>query len=212
MPTATETQHDTQLVRLDKSALVEAKTILYHAYRDEPTFQYLFDHHRPGYEQRVRATLREGLELHFASGQDALGVLVDGRLAAVAFISTEDARSGLSHQFNWRIRMMLTAGLACTRRYMDYHEQILKLLPEGLCHYLPFVGVDPDYQRHGLGRRLMEAVEHICRESPVSSGIALDTGNARYIRFYTSMGYKPCGEIELGPVREVVLFKSLVSE
>jgi ribosomal protein S18 acetylase RimI-like enzyme len=81
-----------------------------------------------------------------------------------------------------------------------------------MCHYLPFIGVDPDYQKHGLGRKLMDAVENICRETPVSSGIALDTGNARYIRFYTSLGYRKIGEIELGSVKEILLFKSLVND
>ena len=32
------------IVRLDETAVNEARSILFHAYRDEPTFQYLFDH------------------------------------------------------------------------------------------------------------------------------------------------------------------------
>ncbi|OZG73366.1 GNAT family N-acetyltransferase [Hahella sp. CCB-MM4] len=199
---------ETQLVKLDRSALSEAKSILFHAYRHEPTFQYLFDASRPGYDQRVRATIREGLELHFAHDQEAIG-LVDGEtLSAVAFIGSPEARFSLADQFNWRIRMMLTAGLSSTKRFMDYHEQVHACLPEDTHHHLPFIGVHPKYQGRGYGRSLMKVVEGICKQSPKSSGIGLDTGNARYIRFYQTLGFKKVGEVRLGNITEAVLFKS----
>ena len=52
------------VVRLDASARNEAISILVHAYRDEATFRYLFDHRKPGYQQRVRATVRELIDLY----------------------------------------------------------------------------------------------------------------------------------------------------
>ncbi|AZZ92029.1 MULTISPECIES: GNAT family N-acetyltransferase [unclassified Hahella] len=198
---------DTALVRLDRSALSEAKSILFHAYRHEPTFQYLFDSSRPGYDQRVRATIREGLELHFAHNQDALGLVDEDTLVAVAFIGSPEARFSLADQLNWRIRMMLTAGLSSTKRYIDYHEQVHACLPKDTHHHLPFIGVHPKYQSKGYGRMLMQVIEGICRESPLSSGIGLDTGNARYLRFYLGLGYEKVGEVRLGNVTETVLFK-----
>lgn len=75
------------IVRLDISALGEARSILYDAYRNEPTFQYLFNHRKPGYNQRVRATLRELVDLYFDLDQEAVGVMVNDTLVAVAFIS-----------------------------------------------------------------------------------------------------------------------------
>ena len=72
------------IVRLDETARNEARSILFHAYRNEPTFQYLFDHRRPGYDQRVRATIRELIDLYFELEQDAIGVMVDDTLVAVA--------------------------------------------------------------------------------------------------------------------------------
>src|SRR5690554_2344625 len=110
------------IVRLDPSTVGEAKSLLYNAYRYEPTFQYLFDASRPGYDQRVRATIREGIELHFSHNQDAIGLVHDQSLVAVAFISSPDIRMNLADQINWRIRMMLTAGLPSTRRFIEYHQ------------------------------------------------------------------------------------------
>lgn len=199
-----------QLVRLDASAASEAKSLLFHAYRHEPTFQYLFDASRPGYEQRVRATIREGIELHFATEQDAIGLVAEDHLVAVAFIGSPEVRMGVTTRLNWRIRMSLTAGLTATRRFIDYHEQVLACLPGDVHHHLPLLGVHPKYQSRGYGRRLMLAVERICRDNPRSCGIGLDTGNSRYLKFYESLGYRQVGEVTLGKVVEKVLFKPCI--
>ena len=103
------------VVRLDESARNEAQSILYHAYREDPTFQYLFDHRRPGYDQRVRATVRELVDLYFEHEQEAVGVMVDHTLVAVAFVGEPELRLNLAQQLSWRIRMVLTAGFASTR-------------------------------------------------------------------------------------------------
>lgn len=198
------------IVRLDPSSMGEAKSLLYNAYRYEPTFQYLFDASKPGYDQRVRATIREGVELHFNMGQDAIGLVKDRSLVAVAFISSPDVRLNLVEQISWRVRMMLTAGVSSTRRFIQYHEGVKACLPKGVLHQLPLLGVHPKYQSQGYGRALMLAVERICRENPRSCGIGLDTGNSRYLKFYESLGYKRVGEVRLGKVVETVLFKPCV--
>lgn len=197
------------VVRLDESALSEANSILYAAYLHDPTFHYLFEENRPGYEKRVRATVRELITLYFERNQDAIGLMLDNTLVAVAFIGSPELRMNLAQQFGWRMRMMLTAGLTSTRRYIEYHEQIAALLPERQVHELPLMGVNPKYQDRGLGRRMLTAVEALCSENPRTSGIVLDTGNSRYLPFYESIGYRSLGEIQLGPLTEYVLFKSV---
>ncbi|WP_250658160.1 GNAT family N-acetyltransferase [Alkalimarinus coralli] len=196
-----------EVVRLDPAATTEAKVILYHAYRDEPTFKYLFDSSRAGYDQRVRATIRELIDLHFANGQDVIGLSVDNKLVGIALVGSPTVRLNLAEQFNWRIRMMLTAGLSSTRRYIEYHTQVKDALPGTEHHELPLMGVDASHQRKGYGRMLLSAVEKLCSENPRSCGIGLDTGNTRYLKFYESMGYNKVGEIQLGEFTETVLFK-----
>jgi len=197
----------TKLVRLDRSALSEAKTILFHAYRHEPIFQYLFESTRPGYDQRVRATLRECLELHFSQQQDAIGLLDNDALVAVAFICSPEAKSSFTDHFNWRVKMILTAGLNSTKRFVRYNQQVRMCLPDEHYHILPFIGVHPKSQNRGFGRVLMDVVEGICRDHPQSAGIGLDTGNTRYIRFYTNIGFQKVGEVVLGNFAESVMFK-----
>jgi ribosomal protein S18 acetylase RimI-like enzyme len=196
-----------RVVRLDASALSEAKAILYRAYKHEPTFKYLFEYPRPGYGQRLRATIRELLSLHFATDQEVVGLALDNHLIAVALIGSPDIRLNLTKQFSWRARMMLTAGMDCTWRYMDYHRQIHKHVPEGVHHELPLFGVDTHYRNMGYGRQLMQALEDICAQNPKSKGVILDTGNARYLNFYKSIGYQVLGVVKLGTIVESILFK-----
>lgn len=197
------------IVRLDETAISEAKSILFQAYRHEPTFHYLFDHERPGYEQRVRATIRELIGLYFDLRQDAIGVLLEDTLVAVAFIGGPDLRLNLAEQFSWRLRMVLTAGFSCTRRYLDYHEQIKRMLPDARTHQLPLMGVHPKYQNRGFGRLLLEQVERFCADNPRGTGLILDTGNSRYLKFYESLGFRSLGKIQLGQFEDHVLFREM---
>jgi len=197
-----------KVVRLESGAFAEAKAILYRAYKNEPTFKYLFDHRRSGYDQRVRATIRELINLHFSTGQDVIGLALDDHLIAVALVGSPNVRLNLTGQINWRLRMMLTAGMDCTWRYIDYHNQIHKCLPQDLHHELPLMGVDSKYRNLGYGKQLMNAIESICAENPRSVGIGLDTGNMRYLNFYKKLGYETVGEVTLGDVTESVLFKN----
>lgn len=205
-------QSEAVIVRLDGSATNEARSILYHAYRGEPTFQYLFDYRKPGYDQRIRATIRELIDLYFELEQDAIGVMVDDTLVAVAFIGDPELRMNLADQFSWRIRMVLTTGFASTRRYLDYHEKIRNLLPQPQAHQLPLMGVNPKYQNRGYGRLLLKTVEKLCAENPRGSGLVLDTGNSRFLPFYESEGFRSLGKIKLGDFEDHVLFREVHPE
>lgn len=197
------------IVRLDASARNEAISILVNAYHDEATFKYLFDHRKSGYQQRVRATIRELIDLYFELNQEAIGIMVKDSLVAVAFIGEPELRLDLSDQFSWRIRMILTAGFASTRRYIDYHERIKALLPQPQAHQLPLMGVNPTYQNKGYGRLLLKTVETLCAENPRGAGLVLDTGNNHYLPFYESEGFRSIGTVQLGDFEDHILFREV---
>ncbi|MBD3642373.1 MAG: GNAT family N-acetyltransferase, partial [Marinobacter sp.] len=150
--------------------------------------------------------------LYFEYNQDAIGVMVDNTLVAVAFVGEPELRMNLAEQLSWRIRMVLTTGFASTRRYLDYHEKIRNMLPQPQAHQLPLMGVDPKYQNRGYGRLLLKTVERLCSENPRGSGLVLDTGNSRYLPFYESEGFRSLGKIRLGDYEDHVLFRELEPE
>jgi len=205
MPTSVATER-AEVRMLDSSFVREARSLLYHAYRHEPTFGYLFESERPGYDQRVRATVRELVVRHFQEELPAIGLVIDERLVALALIAPPQRRLDITESWSWRLRMLLTTGLRGTQRYLNYHAAVLACLPPGAYHVLPLLGVHPEFQGQHLGEQLLEALHDWCAADETSLGVILDTGNPRYLGFYQRQGYEEIGEVAVGPVREHVFF------
>lgn len=129
-----------QVHLLDSGYSREARSLLYHAYRHEPTFAYLFEAERSGYEQRVRATVRELVKQHFLQELPAIGLLVNDRLIGIALIAPPQRRLGITESWAWQLRMWLSTGFRCTRRYLEYHQAVLACLPSESVHVLPLLG------------------------------------------------------------------------
>jgi GNAT superfamily N-acetyltransferase len=180
--------------------------LLYHAYRAEPTFAYLFESKRPGFDQRVRATVRELVLRHFAEDQPAIGLLIEDRLVGIALIAPPQRRLEITESWMWRLRMLLSAGFRGTRRYLDYHAAVAACLPDGPHHLLPLLGVHPEFQGRHLGEQLLAALHEWCAQDANSQGVILDTGNARYLDYYQRQGYSKIGEVAVGPILEHVMF------
>ena len=195
-----------QIQLLDGGYSREARSLLYQAYRHEPTFRFLFDADRPGYEQRVRATVRELVKQHFLQDRPGLGLLVNDRLVGVALIAPPMRRLDITESWAWQLRMVLSTGLRCTRRYLEYHQAVLACVPGDAVHMLPLLGIHPEFQGQHYGEQLLEAVHNWCAEDEHSEGVVLDTGNPLYLAFYKKQGYVEIGEVAIGPVREHVFF------
>jgi GNAT superfamily N-acetyltransferase len=191
--------------QLDAGYAREARSLLYHAYRHEPTFAYLFESQRSGFDQRVRATVRELVQRHFAEGLPAIGLLIDDRLVGIVLVAPPQRRLEITESWSWRLRMVLSAGFRGTRRYLDYHAAVAACLPDGPHHLLPLLGVHPEFQGQHLGEQLLVALHEWCAQDPNSQGIVLDTGNGRYLEFYQRQGYRKIGEVAIGPILDHVL-------
>jgi GNAT superfamily N-acetyltransferase len=191
---------------LDGGYSHETRSLLYHAYRREPTFAYLFEAARPGYDHRIRATVRELVQQHFYQELPALGLLIGERLIGVALIAPPQRRLSVTESWAWRMRMLLSTGFNCTRRYLDYQAALMACLPTDAVHMLPLLGVHPQFQGQHFGEQLLQALHDWCAEDEHSQGIVLDTGNEHYLAFYARQGYQEIGEIAVGPVREHVFF------
>ncbi|MCQ3029464.1 GNAT family N-acetyltransferase [Pseudomonas syringae] len=192
--------------QLDSGYSRETRTLLYEAYRHEPSFAYLFNAERSGFEQRVRATVKALVKQHFLQQLPAIGLFINDRLVGAALIAPPQRRLGITESWAWRLRMVLSAGFNCTRRYLEYYNAVLACLPSESVHVLPLLGIHPEFQSEQLGEQLLQAVHNWCAEDENSQGIVLDTGNARYLEFFKRQGYEEIGEVAVGPVLEHVFF------
>ncbi len=191
---------------LDGGYAREARSLLYHAYRHEPTFGYLFEAERPGFDQRVRATVRELVLQHFNQDLPALGLLIDDRLVGMALIAPPQRRLDITESWAWRLRMLLTTGFRCTQRYLAYHDAVLACLPSDNVHFLPLLGIHPQFQGQHLGGQLLEALHNWCAEQGNSQGLVLDSGDEHYLEFFQQHGYEDIGQVAIGPIVEHVFF------
>ncbi|KPY54268.1 Uncharacterized protein ALO46_04921 [Pseudomonas syringae pv. solidagae] len=199
-----------EIRQLDSGYSRETRSLLFRAYRHDPTFAYLFNAEREGYEQRVLATIRQLVKQHFLQNQPALGLFLQDRLVGVALIAPPQRRLGVTESWAWRLRMVMDTGLGCTQRYLAYYNAVLACVPSETVHVLPLIGLDPEFQGQKLGQdlseQLLSALHDWCAVDEHSQGIVVDTGNPRYLEFYKRQGYEEIGEIAVGPVREHVFF------
>jgi GNAT superfamily N-acetyltransferase len=203
--------NDVEIMALDEQSSRQARSLLYHSYRNEPTFKYLLDAGRSGYKQRIRATIRELIRLHFECGETVLGVIhkKDRRVLGVVFVSNVGLKMDISRQFRWRLKMTLTAGLEGTRRYIHYFNDVQRSLPDKAHKIVSLIGIHPEFQKQGLGRLLMQSVHKQVDQDAGAIGVFLDTGNNRYLNFYESLGYERFADIKMGAeLTEVVLFRA----
>ena len=200
---------DVTVVRLDDRFNRQARSLLYHSYKDDPTFKFLLDAHRPGYKQRIRATIRELIRLHIDRGEFVFGVIhkAEDRLLGVAFFSDLQLKMDISKQLFWRLKMILTAGFEGTRRFVEYFNDVQESLPSKNHRMVSLIGIHPDFQKQGLGKLLLESIHAITDQDENSIGLFLDTGNNRYLDFYKSLHYEVFTELPLGQLKEFVLFR-----
>ena len=201
--------NDIDIVRIDERFSREARSLLYHSYKDEPSFQYLFDANRAGYSQRIRATIRELIRLNLDQGEFVFGVMhkTEQRLLGVAFFSDLELKMDISRQFLWRMKMLLTAGVEGTRRFVQYFTEVQESLPAKNHRMVSLIGIHPDFQKQGLGKMLLQKIHQLTDQDQNSIGLFLDTGNNRYLEFYKSLGYEIFTELPLGSLQEYVLFR-----
>ena len=195
-----------EIRQLDSGYSRETRSLLYLAYRQEPSFAHLFESGRSGYEHRVRSTIRQLVKQHFLQEMPALGLFVADRLVGAVLIAPPQRRLGITESWAWRIRMLMSTGLRGTQRYLEYYHDVLACAPSEAVHVLPLFGVHPDFQGQRYGEQLLHALHDWCAEDKNSEGIVLDTGNGYYLEFYQRQGYEEIGEVAVGPVRERIFF------
>lgn len=201
--------NDIEVVKIDDRFSRQARSLLYHAYSDEPTFKYLLDEHRSGYQQRIRATIRELIRLHMDRGETVLGLFdkKQNRLLGVAFCSDLKLTMDISKQFLWRLKMILTIGFGGTHRFIQHFNNIQQSLPPKQHRMVSLIGIHPNFQKQGLGKVLLDAVHAVADEDNSSFGLFLDTANPLYLKFYQSLNYEVYKELKLGDLTEYVLFR-----
>ncbi len=183
------------MIRLDRSRFSDAVEALSAAFRDYPVMRYILSDAGEAYDTKLPLLVGYFTEARFARGYPVLGVERpgDGRLAAVANINPPrpvPTPAALEECFE-RLRDEL--GLAAIDRFQDFADAGTTLNPEEPHYYLGMLGVIPEEQSRGYGRRLLETLHEMSDNDPDSTGVSLTTEREKNVGLYEHFGYRVLG-------------------
>ncbi|WP_228517525.1 GNAT family N-acetyltransferase [Aliidiomarina indica] len=186
--------------------LAPAASLLLTAYTDDPLFQAIFQANKEGYEQRLRAAIREELAAFFEAGQPMFGLFEGDTLEGVVCMTRAHSGNALQRFWHWRLRMLLTAGIVSTRQMLEKERVIAEAMPVADYHMLSFIAVHPRYQQRGLGQLLVQAADNVLEDDEESAGIAVYATRPQYARFFEQRGYTQLRDVQVGELRGQLLF------
>ncbi|RUO80552.1 GNAT family N-acetyltransferase [Idiomarina tyrosinivorans] len=197
-----------KLVYLGIDDLPAAASLLYQSYYDDPLFERLFEHTKPDYEKRLRAVIREDLAAYWNTEQPIIGLFDGATLKGVACLTQPGDSFGPGRYWQWRLKLLLTAGYLSTRQILEKEKAIQQALPAEHCHMLAFIAVPPRYRQQGLGDLLLAAVKTALRESPRSEGVAVYVTREDYLDFFKQRSFEKINELDVSGLAGELLWFS----
>ncbi|WP_127021058.1 GNAT family N-acetyltransferase [Rheinheimera mangrovi] len=194
-----------QLLTPDELKL--AASLLYQSYHDDPVFMDIFQAEKSDYEQRLRAAIREELNVFWQEEQPVIGIFIEQQLLGVACVTEPGSKLSGDRFWHWRLKMLLTAGYVSTRQLLEKEQRIHAAMPVQHYHMLAFIAISPKYQHLGLGHYLMHAVDSIVEQNPASLGIGVFVTLEKNKAFFSADHYQQVTELNFSKVKGSLMFR-----
>ncbi len=194
-----------QLLTPDELKL--AASLLYQAYYDDPVFMEIFQSDKADYEQRLRAAIREELNVFWQEEQPVVGVFAQQQLVGVACVTEPGSKLSGDRFWHWRLKMLLTAGYVSTKQLLEKEQRIHAAMPVQHYHMLAFIAISPQYQHLGLGHYLMHAVDSLVEKNPSSLGIGVFVTLSKNKAFFSADHYQQVAELNFTKVKGTLMFR-----
>ncbi|WP_046006852.1 GNAT family N-acetyltransferase [Pseudoalteromonas rubra] len=187
-----------------------AASLLYRAYHDDKLFKdVLGGSDAQTYESRLRALIREELSCFGQSAQPLIGLYQAQSLLAIACVFEAQTELQASRRWDWRLRLMMSAGYLQTQQLIDKEKTIREALADqGHYYFLSFIAVEPHYQGQGLGHHLLDALDELVKENPIASGLGVFVSEADQNAFFRQHGYEKFQVLTFKSVQGELLFKT----
>lgn len=191
---------DIRATYLSAEELKLAASLLFQAYHDDPVFLDIFNSNKEGYEQRLRASIREELSAFWQAKQPMVGLYLGESMVGVACMNSPDESVGSDRFWHWRLKMLLTAGYFSTKQMIEKEQKVIAAVPLNKFHMLSFIAIHPLHQHHGFGHYLMAAVNTVLDEHGDSEGVAVYATSGKFRSFFEEAAYKFVKEVTVGKV------------
>ncbi len=191
MELANELPPQPHVAELKTEDLRVAASLLLNAYRDDPFFQSILP--ASDYDQRLRAAIREELQILWQEGQQMVGLFLDDTLIGIAALLEATCPKGHNRYWNWRLKMAMGAGWGPARQWMAREEALQDLTPEQPYTLLQFIAIAPHYQDKGYGHQLLKAI--VAWADSVDTHLAAYVYQPEHAALFSSQGFESIGEI-----------------
>ena len=195
-----ESDLDIRATYLGAEELKLAASLLFQSYHDDPVFLEIFNSEKEGYEQRIRASIREELSAFWQAKQPMIGVFLGDSLVGVACLNSPDDSVGTDRFWHWRLKMLLTAGYFSTKQMIEKEQKVMAAVPLKKFHMLSFIAIHPLHQNHGFGHYLMSAVDTVLKEHGDSEGVAVYATTGKFRTFFEAANYEFIQDVCVGKV------------
>ncbi len=185
--------------------------VMAEAFEADPLFLTAFGARgESGWERKVASFLSFMFDMNRLMRGTPRGLFVGGRLSACALLEPPSSRPAAA--IGTLASALRFVPVACTlpthattflNNYTRRTRAAVPLSPHG---YLVMVGVRPEAQGQGFGRRLVEDAIARTRTDPRATGIALDTENEANVRLYQRWGFHRTASLDLGAVHAHCMF------
>jgi len=195
-----ESDLDIRATYLSAEDLKLAASLLFQAYHGDPVFLDIFNSDKEGYEQRLRASIREELSAFWQAKQPMVGVYLGELMVGVACLNSPDESVSSERFWHWRLKMLLTAGYFSTKQMIEKEEKVIAAVPLKKFHMLSFIAIHPLHQHHGFGHYLMAAVNTVLEEHGESEGVAVYATSGKFRTFFENSNYQFVKDVTVGKV------------
>ncbi|MDP7591387.1 MAG: GNAT family N-acetyltransferase [Litorilituus sp.] len=197
---ATESKLDIRATYLSAEEIKLAASLLFQAYHDDAVFLDIFNSSKEGYEQRLRASIREELSVFWQAKQPMVGLYLGESMVGVACLNSPDDRISSGRFWHWRLKMLLNTGYFSTKQMIEKEQRVLCAVPLKKFHMLSFIAIHPLHQHHGFGQYLMAAVNTVLEEHGDSEGVAVYATSGKFRKFFEEADYQFVEKITVGQV------------
>ena len=195
-----------QLLTPDELKL--AASLLYQSYHDDPVFMDIFQAEKSDYEQRLRAAIREELNVFWQEEQPVIGIFIEQQLLGVACVTEPGSKLSGDRFWHWRLKMLLTAGYVSTRQLLDKEQKIHAAMPAERYHMLAFIARNPAYHHPEAMGHFLKAIDHWVDLEPESQGIGVFVTLDKYLPLFHQDDYQKVCTLEFQTVSGTLLFRS----
>lgn len=201
---------ESTIIELSERNIDPAENLLASAFKNDPMFQAFFIGNDRLLHIRLffDFVLKKGLSLK----EKVVGLVKEDKLVGVASIELPTSVQGikmlLRPAFIMQVMKFMFAmpkeSFTFINQYMKATSSVRPKLPH---HYLVFIGIDPEFQGTGNGKKLLHHIHEIVDKDPESIGIGLDTENPENVQLYGRFGYRKVAERKIGDLTIYCMFR-----